>query len=229
MVPEARARGYGSGRFSFNLRGGRCDRCSGQGRVRVEMSFLPDVWVDCDACAGRRFNAETLEIRFKGKTIAETLEMTVTEAVPFFANHPAITQPARLMDELGLGYLTLGQASPTLSGGEAQRVRLAAELGRPSRAGTIFILDEPTTGLHMADVDRLMRALHLMVDRGDTVVLIEHNLRVIAGADHVIDLGPGGGEQGGRIVAAGTPEEIARTEGSLTGAWLRRILAEAAA
>jgi len=229
QVPEARAQGYDAGRFSFNLKGGRCERCSGQGRVRLEMSFLPEVWVGCDACAGRRFNAETLEIRFKGKSIAETLEMSVTEAVPFFAAHPAISGPAGLMEDLGLGYLTLGQASPTLSGGEAQRLRLAAELGRPARAGSLFVLDEPTTGLHMADVDRLMQALHRMVDRGDTVIVIEHNLRVIAGADHVLDLGPGGGEQGGSIVAAGTPEEIARSEGSLTGTWLRRILTEAAA
>ncbi|HEY3174760.1 MAG TPA: excinuclease ABC subunit UvrA [Candidatus Polarisedimenticolia bacterium] len=222
MVPEARARGYTASRFSFNVKGGRCEPCKGQGRVRLEMTFLPEVWVECEVCGGRRFDAETLEIRFKTKSVADVLELTVADAVPFFENVPAISRFVTIMDELGLGYLTLGQASPTLSGGEAQRVKLASELGKPSRSRTLYLLDEPTTGLHMADVSRLMLALHRLVGQGNTVVLIEHNLDVIAGADHVIDLGPGGGEAGGRIVAQGTPEAVAGVADSRTGAFLRR-------
>jgi excinuclease ABC subunit A len=221
LVPEARSRGYEPGRFSFNVKGGRCDRCAGQGRIRIEMSFLPDVWMDCDQCDGRRYAPDTLDILFKGRSIADVLEMTVSEAVEFFDKIPVIHRFLAIMNELDLGYLTLGQPSNTLSGGEAQRIKLCEELGKPSRGRTLFVLDEPTTGLHMADVEHLMRALHRLVDLGNTVVLIEHNLRVIAECDRIIDLGPEGGEAGGRIVAAGTPREVARTRGSHTGACLR--------
>jgi excinuclease ABC subunit A len=228
LVPEARARGYEPGRFSFNVKGGRCERCAGQGRIRIEMSFLPDVWVACDACAGKRYAPDTLDVLYKGKSIADVLEMTVSEAVGFFENVPWVHRFLTLMDDLDLGYLALGQASNTLSGGEAQRIKLCEELGKPSRGRTLYVLDEPTTGLHMADVDHLMRALHRLVDQGNTVVLIEHNLRVIADCDWIVDLGPEGGDAGGRIVAAGTPEHVARVKASHTGAWLRSVLAGAA-
>ncbi len=226
-VPDARALGYGRSRFSFNVKGGRCERCEGQGRLRITMSLLPDVYVPCESCAGRRYNADTLAVLFKGKSIADVLEMTVDEARLVFAAVGAVRRPLEFLSEIGLGYLRLGQPSPTLSGGEAQRIKLAAELTAPGFGPTLFVLDEPTTGLHMADVARLVAALQRLVDRGDTVVVIEHNLDVVAAADCVIDLGPEGGEAGGTVVAWGTPEQVARSRDSLTSRYLRAVLARA--
>jgi excinuclease ABC subunit A len=223
-VPDARALGYGRGRFSFNVKGGRCERCEGQGRLRVTMSLLPDVYVPCETCAGRRYNADTLAVKFKGRSIADVLDLTVAEAVDLFAAHPAIAGPLRLFADVGLDYLHLGQPSPTLSGGEAQRIKIAAELTSPGFGPTLFVLDEPTTGLHMADVARLVRALQRLVERGDTVVVIEHNLDLVAAADCVIDLGPEGGEKGGRVVAWGSPEQVARSKASRTAPFLRAHL-----
>jgi excinuclease ABC subunit A len=234
-VPEARMRGYGAGRFSFNVKGGRCEACEGQGVKRIEMSFLPDVAVSCEACGGSRFAPETLAVQYKGRTIADVLRMTVEEAVDFFSAHARIHHALRLLQDVGLGYLTLGQQSPTLSGGEAQRIKLVTELGkvRATVPGplpdchSLYLLDEPTIGLHMADVEKLLRVLHRLVDAGNTAVIIEHNLDVIAEADWVIDLGPGGGEAGGRIVAQGAPEEIARRRnGSYTARALTAFLKE---
>jgi len=224
-LPEARARGYNSGRFSFNLAPGRCPVCEGQGILRREMSFLPDVYVLCEACEGLRFNRETLAVMYKGRSIGQVLQMSIEEAVEFFSPVPQIRRPLRLLLELGLGYLTLGQPSPTLSGGEAQRVKLAQELSRPSNGRNLYVLDEPTTGLHAADVERLIKTLQSLVDRGDTVVVVEHHLDVIASADHIIDLGPEAGEQGGRIVAQGPPPEILKHQGtSYTARWLKKHL-----
>jgi excinuclease ABC subunit A len=225
-VPEARARGYKPGRFSFNVKGGRCEACQGGGQVKIEMHFLPDVFVTCEACAGRRFNRETLEILYKGKTIADVLEMTVEEALEFFSSIPMIRRKLETLHEVGLGYVCLGQSATTLSGGEAQRIKLASELSRRSTGRTLYILDEPTTGLHFHDVKMLLRVLGRLVDRGNTVLVIEHNLDVVKTADHIIDLGPKGGDEGGQVVVTGTPEEVARCKQSYTGRVLKEALSK---
>jgi len=224
-VPEARARGYDSGRFSFNVKGGRCEACQGDGVIRVEMHFLPDVYVPCDVCGGKRYNRETLEIRYRGKNIHEVLEMTVEDAARFFQNVPAAAGKLQTLTDVGLSYVRLGQNATTLSGGEAQRVKLSRELAKRATGKTLYILDEPTTGLHFHDVEQLLHVLHRLRDEGNTVVVIEHNLEVIKTADWVIDLGPEGGEGGGEVVATGTPEDIAASEGSWTGKYLRPLLA----
>ena len=223
---DAKARGYGPSRFSFNVKGGRCEACSGDGLLKIEMHFLPDVYVPCDVCKGRRYNKETLEVRYKGRNIYEVLDMTVDEACEFFANVPKIARRLETMREVGLGYVKLGQSSTTLSGGEAQRAKLATELSKRSTGKTIYILDEPTTGLHVADVHRLVDVLQKLVDAGNTVVVIEHNLDVIKVADYILDLGPEGGDGGGRLVASGTPEEVAQCEKSYTGRYLGPVLAK---
>jgi len=223
-VPEARLRGYKPGRFSFNVKGGRCEACQGEGYIQIEMQFLPDVEVPCEVCHGKRYNRETLEITFRGKNIAEVLDMTVEEALEFFEAFPQVRQKLQTLHDVGLGYICLGQPATTLSGGEAQRVKLAAELSRRATGRTLYILDEPTTGLSFEDVNNLIRVLHRLVDSGNTVVVIEHHLDVIKQADHIIDLGPGGGDRGGWVVAEGTPEEVAEVEESLTGQYLRRVL-----
>ena len=221
---EAKMRGYGPGRFSFNVKGGRCEACCGDGLVKIEMHFLADVYVPCEVCHGSRYNRETLEVQYKGKNIAQVLDMTAEEAVDFFENLPKIRKKAQMLQEVGLGYVKLGQSSTTLSGGEAQRVKLATELARVSTGRTIYILDEPTTGLHAADVHKLIEVLQQLVEAGNTVLVIEHNLDVIKTADYLIDLGPEGGDGGGTLVTAGTPEEVAATEGSFTGAYLKKYL-----
>jgi excinuclease ABC subunit A len=223
-TPDAKVRGYQPGRFSFNVSGGRCEACSGDGTIRIEMQFLPDVYVPCEVCKGARYNRDTLEIRFKGKNIAEVLEMPITEALEFFANQPRIARHLQTLVDVGLGYVRLGQSAPTLSGGEAQRVKLASELARRSTGHTIYLLDEPTTGLHFEDVRRLLIVLARLVDQGNTVLVIEHNLDVIKTADWLIDLGPEGGEGGGTIVAEGTPEQVAKAKGSHTGRFLAEVL-----
>jgi len=223
-VPEARMRGYAPGRFSFNVKGGRCEACRGEGFIQIEMQFLPDVTVPCEVCKGKRYNREALEIRFKGKNIAEVLDMTVEQALAFFDHFPKVKNKLTTMRDVGLGYIRLGQPAPTLSGGEAQRVKLATELSRRSTGRTLYILDEPTTGLSFEDVAALLRVLQRLVDAGNTVVVIEHHLDVIKNADHIVDLGPGAGDQGGYVVATGTPEEIAREKSSATGQYLSRIL-----
>jgi excinuclease ABC subunit A len=225
-VPEARMRGYAPGRFSFNVKGGRCEACRGEGFIQIEMQFLPDVTVPCEVCKGKRYNREALEIRFKGKNIAEVLDMTVAQALAFFAHFPRVRSKLETLRDVGLGYIHLGQPAPTLSGGEAQRVKLATELSRRSTGRTLYILDEPTTGLAFEDVAALLRVLQRLVDAGNTVVVIEHHLDVIKNADYIVDLGPGAGDRGGYIVATGTPEGIAGKKKSATGQYLARILAK---
>ncbi|HEX8052464.1 MAG TPA: hypothetical protein VF517_05685, partial [Thermoleophilaceae bacterium] len=221
---EARARGYKPGRFSFNVKGGRCEVCRGDGQIKIEMHFLPDVYVPCEQCGGRRYNRETLEVRFKGKTISDVLQMPVEEALDFFQHIPKIKRRLQALHDVGLDYIRLGQPATTLSGGEAQRVKLATELSKVGTGRTLYILDEPTTGLHFADVQRLLEMLQRLVEVGNTVVVIEHNLDVIKTADRIIDLGPEGGEEGGTIVAEGTPEQVAATQGTHTGRFLSGIV-----
>ena len=222
MLPEARARGYKAGRFSFNVKGGRCETCQGDGVIAIEMHFLPNVYVTCEECKGRRYNRETLEIKYRGKSIAEMLELTVDQALPLVENFPPIAWKLRTLQDVGLGYIKLGQSATTLSGGEAQRVKLSRELARRGTGRTLYILDEPTTGLHFEDVRKLLDVLGKLVDQGNTIVVIEHNLDVIKSADWVIDLGPEGGEAGGRVVAAGPPEAIAKATESATAPFLAR-------
>jgi excinuclease ABC subunit A len=223
-TPEAKLRGYQPGRFSFNVRGGRCENCAGDGVIKIEMHFLPDVYVACEVCHGKRYNREALEIHYKGKTISDVLEMTCEQALEFFENIPAIARKLQTLVDVGLGYITLGQPATTLSGGEAQRVKLATELSRRPTGRTLYILDEPTTGLHMADVAKLLHVLHALVDSGNSMIVIEHNLDVIKNADHIIDMGPEGGEAGGQIVAQGTPEHLAKSKTSYTGQFLTKML-----
>jgi excinuclease ABC subunit A len=222
-VPKARERGYGAGRFSFNVKGGRCEACQGDGMIKVEMNFLPDLYVPCDVCHGKRYNRETLEIQYKGRSIDEVLDMTVDQAHAIFGAVPAIERKLSTLFEVGLGYIKLGQSATTLSGGEAQRVKLSLELSKRDTGRTLYILDEPTTGLHFHDIDLLLKVLHRLREHGNTVVVIEHNLDVIKTADWIIDLGPEGGDGGGRIVAQGTPEEVAQQPESFTGAYLRQL------
>jgi excinuclease ABC subunit A len=223
-LPEAKIRGYKPGRFSFNVSGGRCETCKGNGYKTIEMNFLPDVLVPCEACGGRRYNRETLEVRFKGKSIADVLDMTINQAVEFFEFQPSILKKIKVLQDVGLGYIKLGQPSSTLSGGENQRVKLATELSKRDTGKTLFILDEPTTGLHFEDINTLLTVLNRLVERGNTVLVIEHNLDVVKAADWIIDMGPGGGRDGGQIIAVGTPEEVAKTD-SPTAPFLREELA----
>jgi excinuclease ABC subunit A len=225
-LPESRMRGYPPGRFSFNVAGGRCETCHGDGVLKIEMHFLPDVYVTCEECHGKRYNRETLEVRYKEKTIADVLEMTAEEASEFFQEIPVIRQKLQTLCEVGLGYLRLGQPATTLSGGEAQRIKLARELSKRETGKTVYILDEPTTGLHFADIERLLHVLNQLTDRGNTVIVIEHNLEVIKSADYIIDLGPEGGEKGGEVVGCGTPETLVRNPLSYTGQFLKRKLNE---
>jgi excinuclease ABC subunit A len=223
-TPEAKVRGYQQGRFSFNVKGGRCEACSGDGTLKIEMNFLPDVYVPCEVCHGARYNRETLEVHYKSKTVADVLDMPIEEAAEFFAAIPAISRHLKTLVEVGLGYVRLGQPAPTLSGGEAQRVKLASELQRRSTGRTVYVLDEPTTGLHFEDIRKLLGVLNGLVDKGNSVLVIEHNLDVIKTADWIIDLGPDGGRRGGTLVAEGTPEQVAANPASYTGQFLAEIL-----
>ena len=220
-LPQSKARGYTAGRFSFNVKGGRCEACEGDGVKKIEMHFLPDIYVECDVCKGKRFNRETLEVKYKDKSIADVLDMTVDEAFAFFENIPSIKNRLKLLQEVGLGYIKLGQPATTLSGGEAQRIKLSKELTKKATSQTLYILDEPTTGLHFEDINKLLKVLHRFADQGNTVVVIEHNLDVIKTADYIVDLGPEGGDGGGKIIATGTPEEIVKSKESWTGKYLK--------
>jgi excinuclease ABC subunit A len=221
-LPEAKIRGYKPGRFSFNVKGGRCETCQGAGMKIIEMNFLPDVQVPCETCHGKRYNRETLEVRYRGKSISDVLDMSIDEAVGFFENIPSIYRKIKTLQDVGLGYITLGQSSTTLSGGEAQRVKLATELSKKDTGNTFYILDEPTTGLHFEDVNVLLGVINRLVDRGNTVLIIEHNLDVIKTADWVIDMGPEGGKQGGQLLFAGTPEDLIKQKNSETGRFLQK-------
>ncbi len=229
LTPDAKIRGYKNGRFSFNVKGGRCEACKGDGVLKIEMVFLPDVYVPCDLCKGKRYNRETLEVKYKGKNISDVLNMTIDEACDFFQPIPKIYRKLETLQEVGLGYIRMGQPATTLSGGEAQRIKLAAELSKRATGQTLYILDEPTTGLHFEDVNRLLTVLQKLVDTGNTVIVIEHNLDVIKTADYLIDLGPEGGAAGGRIVGTGTPEDLAAVAASHTGSFLKEIFLKAAA
>ncbi|MDR2720422.1 MAG: ATP-binding cassette domain-containing protein, partial [Nitrososphaerota archaeon] len=221
---EAKTRGYKEGRFSFNVKGGRCENCQGDGVIRIEMNFLPDVYVQCSECKGKRYNKETLSVRYKNKNIAEVLDMTVEEALKFFENTPRIARKLQTLDDVGLGYIKLGQSSTTLSGGESQRIKITRELSKNKQGHVVYMLDEPTTGLHFDDTKRLIKVLNRLVDNGNTVFIIEHNLDVIKSCDQLIDLGPEGGSAGGQLLAQGTPEEVAQNKASYTGKFLKKIL-----
>jgi excinuclease ABC subunit A len=224
MTPEAKARGYKPGRFSFNIKGGRCEACQGEGMITIEMHFLPDVYVPCEACKGKRYHRETLEVKFKGKTISEVLDMTVEEGLKHFENIPRVQSKLETLKEVGLGYIRLGQPATTLSGGEAQRIKLADQLSRRATGKTLYLLDEPTTGLHFHDVSKLLGVLARLCEGGNTIIVIEHNLDVIKQTDWIIDLGPEGGEEGGKIIAEGTPEEVSKIPESYTGRFLKDLL-----
>ena len=221
---DAKMRGFSAGRFSFNIKGGRCEACQGDGIIKIEMHFLPDIYVPCEVCKGHRYNRETLEVHYKGKSIYDVLEMTVEEGLEFFSSIPKIARKLQTLYDVGLGYIRIGQPATTLSGGEAQRVKLATELSRRATGRTVYILDEPTTGLHTADVHQLIQVLQKLVDGGNTVIVIEHNLDVVKTADYIVDLGPEGGDKGGNIVVCGTPEEVAATPASYTGQYLKKML-----
>jgi excinuclease ABC subunit A len=221
---EAKARGYKKGRFSFNVKSGRCEACEGQGQNKIEMQFMSDIWVECEVCKGKRYNHQTLEVDYKGRNISEVLEMTVSEAKEFFHAHSKIVRKLKTLEDVGLGYMELGQPATTLSGGEAQRVKLASELSKRSRGNSVYILDEPTTGLHFEDLQKLLNVLRRLVDKGNSIFLIEHNLDVIKNADWIIDLGPGGGDEGGKIVAEGEVEDIIKNKDSYTGQYLKNVV-----
>ena len=223
-LQESKIRGFDAGRFSFNVKGGRCEACEGDGIIQIEMHFLPDVYVPCEVCKGKRYNRETLEVKYKGKSIADVLDMTVEDGVSFFENHPKIVRKLKTLYDVGLGYIKIGQSATTLSGGEAQRVKLATELSKRATGRTIFVLDEPTTGLHTADVHRLIEVLQTLVEGGNTVLVIEHNLDMIKTADYIIDLGPEGGSRGGTVIACGTPEQVAECPASYPGQYLKPML-----